>query len=87
MAVQKSLTQAQKVKEVQRQIDAQKSLLESRGQKLAAEVNAVKNRANALVDGWAQLDRRIGEFRDEIRQINRLVRHNSSPVGDCHMTL
>ncbi|KAA0189501.1 Laminin beta chain, partial [Fasciolopsis buskii] len=73
MAVQKSLTQAQKVKEVQRQIDAQKSLLESRGQKLAAEVNAVKNRANALVDGWAQLDRRIGEFRDEIRQINRLL--------------
>lgn len=37
------------------------------------ELEAVQTRADQLNSDWAQLDRRIEEFREKIRQTNRLV--------------
>ncbi|KAF5404743.1 Laminin beta 1 [Paragonimus heterotremus] len=73
LAVQRASDFGKQVKMMQESIEYQRASMESNLNRVKAELNAVNSRGSTLNDDWAQLDRRIGEFRDQIRQTNRML--------------
>ncbi|CAH8537923.1 unnamed protein product [Dicrocoelium dendriticum] len=73
MAIQRAVEIGTKVKGIQQSIEEQRGSMEDRTARIEDEVRAVKSRGSTLNDDWAEMDRKISEFRDHIRQSNRLL--------------
>ncbi|TGZ57822.1 hypothetical protein CRM22_009869 [Opisthorchis felineus] len=88
LAVQRAIEIEKQVRSIKETIEGQRALMEDNLSKAKAEVNAIKLRGNALADDWSQLDRRLGDFRDNIRQTNRrLCGDNDSPPEDADISV
>ncbi|CAH8572031.1 unnamed protein product [Heterobilharzia americana] len=62
-----------RVKGIQTSIEYQRGGFQSELLNSKRELDAIQTRADQLNTDWAQVDRRIGEFREKIRQTNRLI--------------
>ncbi|CAH8546417.1 unnamed protein product [Heterobilharzia americana] len=62
-----------RVKGIQTSIEYQRGGFQSELLNCKRELDAIQTRADQLNTDWAQVDRRIGEFREKIRQTNRLI--------------
>ncbi|KAH8870413.1 Laminin subunit beta-1 [Schistosoma japonicum] len=71
---------ADRVADIQTSIEYQRGGFQNELSDSKRELEAVQTRADQLTLDWAQLERRIEEFREKIRQTNRLIcGDNSSP--------
>ncbi|CAL8096731.1 unnamed protein product [Calicophoron daubneyi] len=79
-SVQKAKEIAEKVRGIQNMTESQQNTLKMTAKQAEADLMAIRSRAESVDSDWAQLDRRIGEFKGQILHTNRLLcGDNSAP--------